>query len=53
MSIELFIQYLCVGAVVSKLVEDERVDEAHISSHLLHPPQLPFLLRVGKLDDQT
>lgn len=45
--------YLGVRAVVAKLVEDERVNEPHVAGHLLHPPQLPLLLRVGKLDDQA
>lgn len=40
-----------VRTVGAELVEDERVQETHVARHLLHPPQLPFLLRVSKLDD--
>ena len=41
---------LRVGAVGVELVEDERREQSHVAGHLLHPPQLAFLLRVGKLD---
>lgn len=45
---ERVVAYLGVGSVGAELVEDERVDESHVAGHLLHPPQLPLLLRVGE-----
>ena len=45
--------YLGVGSVGAELVENERVDEAHVAGHLLHPPQLPLLLRVGEFHHQA
>lgn len=41
--------YLSVRAVGAKLVEDEGVKEAHVSSHLLHASQLSLFLSVGVL----
>lgn len=43
------VTYLGVRAVGAKLVEDERVEDAHVSSHLLHASQLSLFLSVGVL----
>lgn len=45
--------YLSVGSVCSKLVENKGMDQAHVSGHLLHSPQLSLLLRVGEFHHQA
>lgn len=45
--------YLSVRSVGAKLVENERMDQAHIAGHLLHSPQLSLLLRVGEFHHQA
>ena len=49
----LFLVYLCVCPVGSELVEYEWVEQAHVSGHLLHSPQLALLLCVGQLHHQA
>lgn len=43
---------LCVG-VVSPKVQGHGTDDPQLRGHLLHPPQSPLLLRIGKLDHQA
>ena len=45
--------YLCVSSVRPELVEYERVEESHVSRHLLHPTQVTLLLSVCKLHHKT
>lgn len=44
------IHELRISAVSPELVEDEGREQAHVASHLLHPPQLTLFLRVGEFD---
>jgi len=45
--------YLGVGAVRTELIKDERIQQVHVTGHLLHAPYLSLLLRVGVFDDQA
>lgn len=45
--------YLRVGAVRSKLIKDKRIQEVHMTSHLLHASYLSLLLRVCVFDNQA
>lgn len=43
---------LSVGSVGSKL-QGHRVEDAHLTGHLLHAADGALLIRVGELDHQT
>jgi Cu/Ag efflux protein CusF len=45
--------YLGVGAICAKLIEHEGVEKAHVAGHLLHAPQLAFLLSIREFDHET
>lgn len=45
--------YLCVCSVRAELIEDERIQQVHVTGHLLHTTQLALLFGVGELNDQA
>lgn len=45
--------YLRVRAVRSKLIKDKRIQEVHMTGHLLHASYLSLLFRVGVFDNQA
>lgn len=45
--------YLRVCAVRSKLIKDKRIQEVHMTGHLLHASYLSLLFRVGVFDNQA
>lgn len=49
----LAVAYLLVCSVGAKLIEDERIQQVHVTGHLLHAPQLALLLGVGEFNNET